>query len=379
MHARSLTAVLVVALVAMLATPTLTRADDPDWSTMPYTLHSDYQAVDIDGFGTFPLTEPIKIQGIWLNDPDLMLDTSAAAPAYMGGQWQVYLQAATEDDFGGTALWMGQYVGKMSGNHPEGSYTDEEWLAEVDRVSHDPDTGYPFAPGDLVEIHARAPGLSYRGKTNVNEQHSINPALDFDIVLITEAAGLPRPAVLTLADLKDINDDFIFDSTRMTGAEHYQGSLIRINDVLFDDVTNWAPEAELTIVDGTGRSLPVQFGRGAGFTDYTAPTGAIDIIGIFDQEDTDDTDGYMDGYRLWVLDYDGCGCILPAPFALAGDTNCDGLINFDDINPFVTAIVSQSSYEADWPCCIFLNADCNSDTAVNFDDIDPFVELLIAG
>jgi hypothetical protein len=52
-----------------------------------------------------------------------------------------------------------------------------------------------------------------------------------------------------------------------------------------------------------------------------------------------------------------------------GDMNCDGQINFDDINPFV-AILSGAT-----PCNTF-NADCNGDGTVNFDDINPFVDLI---
>jgi hypothetical protein len=62
-----------------------------------------------------------------------------------------------------------------------------------------------------------------------------------------------------------------------------------------------------------------------------------------------------------------------------GDLNCDGVVNFDDINPFVLALVSQTSYEAQYPGCVWLNADINRDRVVNFDDINPFVSCLVAG
>ncbi len=59
------------------------------------------------------------------------------------------------------------------------------------------------------------------------------------------------------------------------------------------------------------------------------------------------------------------------------DMNCDGVVNFDDINGFVLAVVGQSEYEAQYPGCRWLNADCNNDSAVNFDDIELFIELLV--
>ncbi len=64
------------------------------------------------------------------------------------------------------------------------------------------------------------------------------------------------------------------------------------------------------------------------------------------------------------------------PFEL-GDMDCSGSVNFDDIDPFVTALVGQEQYEAAYPDCYWVNADCNTDGSVNFDDIDPFVQLLV--
>jgi hypothetical protein len=59
-----------------------------------------------------------------------------------------------------------------------------------------------------------------------------------------------------------------------------------------------------------------------------------------------------------------------------GDLNCDGLVNFDDINAFVLALSDPAAYAAAFPSCDRLKADCNGDGLVNFDDIDPFVALL---
>ena len=63
-------------------------------------------------------------------------------------------------------------------------------------------------------------------------------------------------------------------------------------------------------------------------------------------------------------------------YDLLGDMNCDGVLNFADINPFVLALSDPSAYEARYPNCRWLNADCNSDGSVNFRDINPFVALL---
>jgi M6 family metalloprotease-like protein len=64
---------------------------------------------------------------------------------------------------------------------------------------------------------------------------------------------------------------------------------------------------------------------------------------------------------------------------LGGDLNCDGTIDFDDVNPFVLAVTDQAAYEAAYPDCNWLNGDCNDDGYVDFDDINPFVVILSGG
>jgi hypothetical protein len=68
---------------------------------------------------------------------------------------------------------------------------------------------------------------------------------------------------------------------------------------------------------------------------------------------------------------------LKAP--LPGDLNCDRYVDFDDINPFVTALVGRGGYEAQYPYCNWLNADIDGNGSVDFDDINPFVACLVAG
>ncbi len=59
-----------------------------------------------------------------------------------------------------------------------------------------------------------------------------------------------------------------------------------------------------------------------------------------------------------------------------GDTNCDGNVDFLDINPFVLALTDPQQYQVQYPNCTLATADINGDGAVNFDDINPFVALL---
>jgi hypothetical protein len=62
-----------------------------------------------------------------------------------------------------------------------------------------------------------------------------------------------------------------------------------------------------------------------------------------------------------------------------GDLNCDGAVDFFDIDPFVAALLAQPTYEATFPNCSHSLADMNGDGAVNFFDIDPFVMTLTGG
>jgi hypothetical protein len=59
-----------------------------------------------------------------------------------------------------------------------------------------------------------------------------------------------------------------------------------------------------------------------------------------------------------------------------GDLNCDGVINFDDINAFVLALTDISGYLEQYPACNRNLADCNLDGYVDFNDINAFVAIL---
>ncbi len=54
-----------------------------------------------------------------------------------------------------------------------------------------------------------------------------------------------------------------------------------------------------------------------------------------------------------------------------GDCNCNGVIGFDDINPFVDALLSATYCDGTG-----FNADIGVDGSVGFEDINPFVDLL---
>lgn len=76
----------------------------------------------------------------------------------------------------------------------------------------------------------------------------------------------------------------------------------------------------------------------------------------------------IDDVEIWGLSPTG-------PAFCIGDMNCDGQINFADIDPFVEALTYAGG--AGWPHqCAWRHGDTNGDDAVNFADIDPFVTLI---
>lgn len=61
-----------------------------------------------------------------------------------------------------------------------------------------------------------------------------------------------------------------------------------------------------------------------------------------------------------------------------GDMNCDGALNFKDINPFVQALGDPGGWQAAHPGCPLENLDIDGNGSVDFKDINPFVSLLAA-
>jgi hypothetical protein len=63
-----------------------------------------------------------------------------------------------------------------------------------------------------------------------------------------------------------------------------------------------------------------------------------------------------------------------------GDLNCDGSVNFGDINPFVLYLSNYAVWLTTYEGCNPLNGDVNGDGAYpDFGDINPFVAMLAGG
>jgi hypothetical protein len=76
-------------------------------------------------------------------------------------------------------------------------------------------------------------------------------------------------------------------------------------------------------------------------------------------------------------DGDGIGDACETPVC-PGDMNCDGVVNFGDINPFVQYLASFAQWQATYPGCPPQNGDVDGDgTYPAFSDINPFVSLIV--
>jgi RHS repeat-associated protein len=56
--------------------------------------------------------------------------------------------------------------------------------------------------------------------------------------------------------------------------------------------------------------------------------------------------------------------------------NCDGVVNFGDIDALVLAINNPEGYALQYPDCLIELGDANDDGSIDFDDIDAFIALM---
>jgi len=150
--------------------------------------------------------------------------------------------------------------------------------------------------------------------------------------------------------------------------------------------------------DATVRSASINPTTGAlTYTGYWFDVGLQGTLGdvqtldnlFFVTDNSTATDGVM-GVYSFTLNPNGSftqngpitwtGGVAPRTIAVwkpfAGDMNCDGVVGFADINPFVLAMTNPDAYQQLYPNCDIMHADINGDGEVGFGDINPFVALL---
>jgi len=122
-----------------------------------------------------------------------------------------------------------------------------------------------------------------------------------------------------------------------------------------------------------GQGFDIDWSTVDGGGDMWTIGGDYELSGTIGQHDAGTTmtgGGYSLSGGFWFAP-GGSG-----PQLYPGDMDCDGDVDFDDIDPFVLALGGQAGYEAQFPDCIWLNADCDENGGVDFDDIDAFVALI---
>jgi hypothetical protein len=108
--------------------------------------------------------------------------------------------------------------------------------------------------------------------------------------------------------------------------------------------------------------------------DYTMPVGTSAIarfVNIIEKGNALTGRVYFDSCSAIVVNW--------APLCL-GDLNCDGTINFGDINPFVQFLSNFNAWQTAHDGCDPLNGDINCDGTfgqASFGDINPFVAVIV--
>jgi hypothetical protein len=151
------------------------------------------------------------------------------------------------------------------------------------------------------------------------------------------------------------------------------GSLIRVSDA---DPAFVAP-GEWLDLPGAGGPIWLQ-----GDYRLTATSPAIDAhFGLGPQPSTvhEDLDGHA---RRWDATGLGWAVIDLGAYEYAsrpfGDLNCDGVVDYFDIDPFVLVVTGRvDAYGSAFPHCATTLADLNQDGGVDFFDIDRFLGLLM--
>ena len=290
-------------IVAVLAAGLCVR---PAWAQTE--THTNLQSVTAMGASAWAGTHPFTIRGVILNNPEEMMDIAwdpqAESQNQMGAQYQIFIQTVAANDRGGTALWMGQNYSSLGPWIPAGNfYSEVRWSNEMVRVNYDTNAAHHFRAGDLVEVTANQ-SLFYGGKRNVNEAHRTNALNDFSVSLVEAGRGLPDPEVIVLTNLVSDGTNQIFDATRQSGGEYYQGMRVRIEGIRlatnYFGTNGWSKTAwgdrRCTVTDGNNRYFTLRMP----LTNLgPAPRDWFSAVGIVNQESGSGTDGRF-GYELFV-------------------------------------------------------------------------------
>jgi hypothetical protein len=292
--------------------------------------------------------DPIRMAGTWHDNSTFRFvhtQDPVAAAGGMDDRFDQILMSARLLDGNGL-----DYLG--DGNRP---YSTSTW--------DDPQHSYRVWGND---------GTSYNTGLRVQGNAMVGPAIA-QAIINTAMNGGHCPVFCDLRVPAEVNSDVEVDFGQVPLGQPAERPLGVWND---GDVALWNSAGIDTLRYTLGTT-----------TGFTAPTGSfVHRAGDAENEHIIAMDTGTPGVKAGTLTISSNAPDEPARLVSLrgevvsgwkkGDLDCDGQVNFGDINPFVLALTGREQYERQYPDCEWLNADCNGDGTVDFGDINPFVDLL---
>jgi len=261
-----------------------------------------------------------------------------------------------------------------------GGSPDGHWFAKGDTENPDTSIDEILAVDDVVELRENSPVAG----------SSVTMAAIFFTRMLSDATWFCRgddPSDNDWAVRQGVLLAKTFDA--ITPTEHWGNAFSAFNGnrvgewVLAGNTDNADPNKDnVLVLNGSEVILregdPVDIDGDGSFDDDA-------YLSTFQPNDLFLTDSHM--LYLLVTLRNGAGTSLGDAFlrkqiplsSVPADMNCDFVVDFGDINPFVLALTNPAAYAVAYPTCDIMNGDINGDGSVDFGDINPFVECIIEG
>jgi hypothetical protein len=202
------------------------------------------------------------------------------------------------------------------------------------------------------------------GTADPNRYVSPNPAVNAESTIVYEFTILEDPA--TLDEIQVLWEGFAGQCTQVELYiwDYVQGAWANGAGLFGQNryIDNWAGMNRDGLLSG---SLRDELDR------YIDAGGQLTLL-LYSERPTESGAG---GSKPTYHDY----CAVTTTRinqTLAGDTDCNGVIDFGDINPFILTLTDPDGWQALYPGCDLLNADTDGNGSVEFGDINPFITLL---
>ncbi len=180
-------------------------------------------------------------------------------------------------------------------------------------------------------------------------------------------SGQPNAFMINVLGVASIGNDVSPRQTSMTGTNVYAGlGPYTLNFTTpAGTLSNWTDNVT------PGPNAQVAFTGNNGNAGITKDSGVYKLLFLVVPLETAPAAGIAEVIARSLDWFYPC-----APALCPGDMNCDGSVNFDDIDLFVEALSYPGGDGWPYAPCPWLNGDTDNDGDVDFDDIDPFVGLI---